>query len=161
MKNEGKIFVLMSPSSIFLKHISHSYQQPPPYFYAGMPGMHGKPGLPGAPGRDGRDGREGVKGDRGSPGKTGSQGPPGLKGTPGVKGEPGVQGPPGQKGQRGESGINGIPGTPGVMSFKNWKECAWNNLNEGKDHGLIKVNSYGIETKNSLTYICCSINFSF
>ena len=161
MKNEGKIFVLMSPSSIFLKHISHSYQQPPPYFYAGMPGMHGKPGLPGAPGRDGRDGREGVKGDRGSPGKTGPQGPPGLKGTPGVKGEPGVRGPPGQKGQRGESGKNGIPGNPGVMSFKNWKECEWKNLNEEKDHGQIKVNSYDIETKNSLTYNCCSINFSF
>ena len=123
----------MSPSSIFLKNISHSYQQPPPYFYAGMPGMHGKPGLPGAPGRDGRDGREGVKGDRGSPGKTGPQGPPGLKGTPGVKGEPGVQGPPGQKGQRGESGKNGIPGNPGLMSFKNWKECAWKNLNDPKN----------------------------
>lgn len=117
---------------------SNSKVQPPPYFYAGMPGMHGKPGLPGAPGRDGRDGREGVKGDRGSPGKTGPQGPPGLKGTPGVKGEPGVQGPHGKKGQRGESGKNGIPGTPGVMSFKNWKECAWNNLNEDKNHGLIK-----------------------
>jgi len=24
------------------------------------------------------------------------------------------------------------------MSFKNWKECAWNNLNDGKDNGLIK-----------------------
>ena len=142
----------MSPSSIFSKKSHIPYQQPPPYFYAGMPGMHGKPGFPGAPGRDGRDGREGVKGDRGSPGKTGPQGPqgpPGLKGTPGVKGEPGVQGPPGQK------------GTPGVMSFKNWKECAWSNLNEDKDHGLIKVNSCDIETKNSLTYNCCSINFSF
>jgi len=24
------------------------------------------------------------------------------------------------------------------MAYKNWKECAWKNLNEGKDHGLIK-----------------------
>ena len=79
----------------------------------------------------------------------------------GCKGEPGVRGPPGQKGERGESGKNGIPGNPGVMSFKNWKECAWKNLNEEKDHGQIKVNSYDIETKNSLTYNCCSINFSF
>lgn len=117
---------------------SSSKVQHPPYFYAGIPGMHGKPGLPGAPGRDGRDGREGVKGDRGSPGKTGPQGPPGPKGTPGVKGEPGVQGPPGLKGQRGESGVNGILVTPGMMSFKNWKECAWSNLNDNKDHGLIK-----------------------
>ena len=28
------------------------------------------------------------------------------------------------------------------MAYKNWKECAWKNLNEGKDHGLIKVNGY-------------------
>ena len=116
-------------------------------FMRGIPGMHGKPGLPGAPGRDGRDGREGVKGDRGSPGKTGPQGPPGPKVTPGVKGEPGVQGPPGPKGQRGESGVNGILVTPGMMSFKNWKECAWSNLNDNKDHGLIKVNSYDSKTK--------------
>ena len=25
------------------------------------------------------------------------------------------------------------------MSYKNWKECTWKNLNDGKDHGLIKV----------------------
>jgi len=24
------------------------------------------------------------------------------------------------------------------MPFKNWKECAWKNVNDGKDHGLIK-----------------------
>lgn len=24
------------------------------------------------------------------------------------------------------------------MPFKNWKECAWNNLDDSKDHGLIK-----------------------
>ncbi|XP_022796000.1 collagen triple helix repeat-containing protein 1-like [Stylophora pistillata] len=94
--------------------------------------MHGKPGSPGIPGRDGRDGREGVKGDQGSPGKSGPQGPPGPRGTPGAKGEPGVQCPSYQRGQRGESG------TSGVMSFKNWKECSWSNLNEGKDIGLIK-----------------------
>ncbi|XP_078367994.1 uncharacterized protein LOC144651838 [Oculina patagonica] len=118
--------------------------QPPPFYYGGVPGMHGKPGSPGVPGRDGRDGREGAKGDQGSPGKTGPQGPPGPKGTPcingkdGAKGEPGVQGPPGQKGQRGESGTSGIPGTPSAMLYRNWKECVWKNLNEGKDHGLIK-----------------------
>lgn len=112
--------------------------QPPPYFYPGMPGMHGKPGLPGAPGRDGRDGRQGVQGDRGSPGKTGPKGPQGPKGDPGVKGEAGALGPPGQKGRRGESGTNGIPGTPGATPPKNWKECAWKNVNDGRDNGLIK-----------------------
>ena len=52
---------------------------------------------------------------------------------------PGVQGPPGQKGQR-EGGTSGLPGTPGVMSYRNWKECAWKDLNDNKDDGLIRVN---------------------
>ena len=52
-----------------------------------------------------------------------------------------LRAPPGQKWQRGESGTSGIPGTPGVMSYKNWKECAWKDLNDNKDHGLIKVNA--------------------
>ena len=30
----------------------------------------------------------------------------------------------------------------GLLSYKNWKECAWKDLNEGKDQGLIKVNVY-------------------
>ena len=106
--------------------------------------MHGKPGSPGLPGRDGRDGREGVIGDPGSPGKTGPQGPPpGPKGTPGAKGEPGVQCPSSEKEQSGESVA------PSVMSFKNWKECAWKDLNVGKDIGLIKVNSNDFEKKNN------------
>ena len=25
------------------------------------------------------------------------------------------------------------------MPFKNWKECAWKNLNDDKDSGLIKA----------------------
>ncbi|CAH3042149.1 unnamed protein product [Pocillopora meandrina] len=95
---------------------------------AAIPGMHGKPGSPGLPGRDGRDGRDGAKGDRGSQGRTGRHGPPGNKG------EPGIQGPTGQKGQRGESGII----RASTMPFKNWKEYAWNNLDDSKDQGLIK-----------------------
>ena len=138
-------------------------QQPPPFCYGGIPGipgmpgksgspgMHGKPGSPGSPGRDGRDGRDGAKGNQGNPGKTGPQGPqgtPGINGNNGAKGEPGAQGPPGQKGQRGENGATGIPGTPSAMSYKNWKECAWKNLNDDKEHGLIKViNSSRIQTK--------------
>ena len=58
-----------------------------------------------------------------------------------AKGEPEAQGPASQKWQRGESGTSGIPGTPGVMSYKNWKECAWKDLNGNKDRGLIKVNA--------------------
>jgi len=60
---------------------------------------------------------------------TGPVGPPRLQGT---KGETGVQGPRGQKGECGAL-------APGLMSHRNWKECAWKNLNEDKDNGLIKV----------------------
>ena len=66
-------------------------------------------------------------------GKTGPQGPPGdkgpvgVKGEDGAKGEPGVQGPPGKKWEL------------SPMPLKNWKECAWKSLNDGKDIGLIKV----------------------
>ncbi|XP_020623543.1 collagen triple helix repeat-containing protein 1-like [Orbicella faveolata] len=101
---------------------SHKMQLPA-FCYGGIPGMHGKPGSPGAPGRDGRDGRDGAKGDEGSSGKTGPQGPPG---TPGINGKNGAKGEP------------GIQGPPGLMSYKNWKECAWKDLNDGKDNGLIK-----------------------
>ena len=80
--------------------------------------MHGKPGSPGFPGRDGRDGRDGLKGDQGQSGAAG------------------VQGPPGQKGERGETEASGASG---VMPFKNWKECAWKNIDDEKDNGLIKV----------------------
>ena len=67
---------------------------------------------------------------------TGQAGPPGLQGT---KGETGDQGPRGQKGERGETGKSGSPETPGQMNYKNWKECAWQNLNDQTDYGLIKV----------------------
>ncbi|KAL9975732.1 hypothetical protein ACROYT_G012925 [Oculina patagonica] len=113
-------------------------KQPPSFCYGGVPGPAGTHGKSGSPGAPGRDGREGAKGDQGSPGKTGPQGPPGPKGTHGAKGEPGVQGPLGQKGQRGESGTSGFPGTPGAMSYKNWKECVWEDLNDQTDQGLIK-----------------------
>ena len=103
--------------------------QKPSLCTGGIPGLHGRPGIPGAPGRDGRDGRDGVKGDQGSPGMTGPQGPPG---TPGINGKDGAKGESGLPGQNGG-------GTPGVIASRNWKECVWNHLNEGKDNGLIKV----------------------
>jgi len=67
---------------------------------------------------------------------TGPTGPPGLQG---AKGETGVQGSSGQKGEPGETGTSGIDGTPVQKLTKNWKECAWKNLNDDRDNGLIKV----------------------
>ena len=98
-----------------------------------MPGKHGTPGAPGRGGRDGRDGRDGAKGDQGLQGKTGPQGPPGDKGPAGVKGKVGAKGEPGSQGPPGQ--IREL----GPMLFKNWKECVWKNVNDGKDSGLIKV----------------------
>ena len=103
--------------------------QKPNVCTGGIPGLHGRPGIPGAPGRDGRDGRDGTKGDQGSPGKTGPQGPPGTPGSDGKDGAKGEPGPPGENGG----------GDPGAIASRNWKECVWNHLNDGKDHGLIKV----------------------
>ena len=37
----------------------------------------------------------------------------------------------GPKGAKGEQGNQGLQ--------RNWKQCAWKNINEGKDSGLIKV----------------------
>ena len=68
-----------------------------------------------------------------------SWGPAGLNGQDGAKGQPGVQGPPGQKGERGESEEGRRPRNPSLMPFKNWKECAWKNLDDDTDNGLIKV----------------------
>jgi len=66
---------------------------------------------------------------------TGPAGPLGLQGT---KGETGIQGPSGQKGEPGETETSGIRGTSG-LAYKNWKECAWKDLNDDTDIGLIKV----------------------
>lgn len=132
-------FLVYSPCYLYDHIIDYFFiQQPQSFYYGGIPGARGKPGPPGAPGRDGR---KGSKGDKGNLGKTGPQGSSGSKGNQGAKWEPGIQGPPGQKGQRGEGGANGIPGMPGAISHKNWKECAWNNLNDDKDNGMIKASS--------------------
>ena len=37
----------------------------------------------------------------------------------------------------GPKGANGEQGNKGLQ--RNWKQCAWKNINEGKDSGLIKV----------------------
>ncbi|KAL9976127.1 hypothetical protein ACROYT_G013381 [Oculina patagonica] len=75
----------------------------------------GVPGVPGVPGLNGRDGAKGDQGPMGAPGKMGPKGPEGPKGDQGIKGEQGTQ-----------------------ASQKNWKQCAWKNINDGRDSGLIK-----------------------
>ena len=77
----------------------------------------GVPGVPGVPGLNGRDGAKGDRGPSGAPGKTGLQGPEGAKG---AKGEPNTQVPQ-----------------------RNWKQCAWKDVNDGRDYGLIKVTETG------------------
>ena len=84
----------------------------------------------GAPGRDGRDG---AKGDQGLQGKTGPQGPRGNKGLSRA------EGPAGAKGDRGPRGPPGPKGSSEPMPYKNWKECVWRNLNDGKDNVPVKV----------------------
>lgn len=74
----------------------------------------GVPGVPGIPGLNGRDGAKGDRGPSGAPGKTGPQGPEGAKG---AKGEPNAH---------------------AQVPQRNWKQCAWENLNDGSDYGLIR-----------------------
>ncbi|KAJ7364958.1 hypothetical protein OS493_007591 [Desmophyllum pertusum] len=69
-------------------------------------------GVPGVPGVPGLNGRDGAKGDQGSVGARGKMGP---------------KGPEGSKGDQGAQAFQ-----------KNWKQCAWKNLNDGRDKGLIK-----------------------
>ena len=69
----------------------------------------------------------GVRGNKGDEGSRGSSGPPGIKG---VKGEQG------SKGEKGEI-VNS------AVSQTNWKrQCVWNNLNDDRDSGKIKVQKY-------------------
>ena len=46
-------------------------------------------------------------------------------------------GPAGPKGDQGARGIQGPQGPSGGL---NWKQCVFNNLNDGRDAGLITVN---------------------
>ena len=68
-----------------------------------------------------------ARGPRG-PWDKGPVGPPGDKGLRGQAGAPGKMGPKGAKGEQGNQGLQ-----------RNWKQCAWKNINDGKDSGLIKV----------------------
>lgn len=102
-----------------------------------MPGMSGSAGIPGLPGPQGCMGPKGDKGDQGNPGIQGPPGPQGYNDSAGPPGSPGSKGPKGDKGDTGNQGIQGPPGTFG----RNWKQCVFSGMSDGKDVGLIKVNS--------------------
>ena len=70
-------------------------------------------------------------GPAGEPGEIGRTGRTGAPGVPGPQGAPGPQGPPGYV----EVTENGTA----VLSEDNWNQCVYQNLNSGKDYGLITV----------------------
>ena len=80
-------------------------------------------GPRGVKGDEGPRGKQGLTGPKGGTGSTGPAGPLGSKGD---AGPPGSQGPPGSK------------GTPGSYA-RNWKQCVFKNLADGRDSGLVKV----------------------
>ena len=59
----------------------------------------------------------------------------------GLKGATGLSGPAGARGRRGEKGAQGPPGPRGAdgLLVKNWKQCVYKKLEDGRDTGLIKV----------------------
>ena len=83
--------------------------------------------------------RGGAKGDTGPVGAHGKKGP---KGSSGAKGDQGPVGPPGKTGAKGPQGDKGEKSPSGVIPQRNWKQCAWKALNDGKDKGLIKVSAH-------------------
>ena len=125
---------------------------------AGSPGNHGPEGPmgprgnkgdEGPSGRRGTSGLKGAQGPPGPPGPTGKRGKAGARGNqgpPGPKGPQGSSGPPGSRGNKGDTGARGIQGPPGPKgalgsAVRNWKQCVFKNLGDGKDSGLIKVNA--------------------
>ena len=53
----------------------------------------------------------------------------------------GLEGPKGTLGDKGEQGARGPKGEqgPALPALRNWKQCAWEYINDEKDNGLIKV----------------------
>lgn len=60
----------------------------------------------------------------------------GLKGYKGVNGK---RGPHGLKGIMGQKGNESEQGQEGEMFHNSWKQCVWENINDYKDLGIIKV----------------------
>ena len=88
--------------------------------------VSGVPGVPGVPGLHGHDGVKGDQGAVGAPGKMGPEGP---------------VGPPGEIGPQGIKGDKGEQGPSAVIPQRNWKQCVWSKLNDGRDYGLVKVSN--------------------
>ena len=116
----------------------------------GSPGPAGPAGVAGSPGNHGPEGPMGPRGNKGDEGTRGRQGPPGPSGNKGEVGPPGPKGPQGPSGSagshgnKGATGARGSQGPPGPKgdpgSFgRNWKQCVFKKLDDGKDSGLIKV----------------------
>ena len=107
----------------------------------GPRGVKGDEGPRGKQGPTGPKGGTGSTGTAGPLGSKGDAGPPGSQGTPGPKGPQGPSGPAGKKGDTGPPGSQGPSGPKGAPgSFaRNWKQCVYKNLNDGRDSGLIKV----------------------
>ena len=82
----------------------------------------------------------GPRGNKGDEGARGKQGLPGPKGATGPSGPAGPSGNKGDAGARGSQGPPGPKGAPESMG-RNWKQCVFKNLNDGRDSGLIKVNT--------------------
>ena len=57
-------------------------------------------------------------------------------------------GTPGSKGEKGEKGES-VKGSPAsAVTQTNWKQCVWNNLNNGIDNGKIKVRGEMLKLNN-------------
>ena len=69
---------------------------------------------------------------KGKAGTPGAQGPAGPKGPLGPSGQAGTKGDTGARGPRGPKGV------PGPL-VRNWKQCVFPKLADGKDTVLIKV----------------------
>ncbi|XP_068681027.1 collagen triple helix repeat-containing protein 1-like [Montipora foliosa] len=124
-------------------------QQTSPYGSCAQAACFCAPGIPGIPRSPGSAGSVGAAGSPGNHGPEGPMGPRGIKGEEGVRGQPGSKrshgapgkaGPPGNKGEAGSQGPPGAPGPKGAeASFvRNWKQCVFKNLNDGRDNGLLK-----------------------
>ena len=98
-------------------------------------------GVPGVPGVPGLHGHDGAKGDQGAVGAPGKMGPEGPKGSQGPVGSPGKKGTQGDKGEQGPSA---------AVPQRNWKQCVWSKLNDGRDYGLIKVSNSISVTADSM-----------
>ena len=69
----------------------------------------------------------------------------------------GPEGPKGTLGEKGEQGARGPKGEPGAAlhALRNWKQCAWEYLNDEKDNGLIKVEMlFSAIVINTFKYLC-------